>query len=77
MSGAQPLPVPQGDRLTWNLEDLAAGSERRIKITVDHRSEANLRKLARALISLVSQIENESADSEEVTAKREESGAAA
>jgi uncharacterized repeat protein (TIGR01451 family) len=32
---AQPMPVVQGDHLTWNLESLAAGAEQRYKVEVE------------------------------------------
>jgi uncharacterized repeat protein (TIGR01451 family) len=51
---AQPAPVVQGDRLVWHLENIAPGSERRLKVEVeatrdgDWKAPANLTVTATA-----------------------------
>jgi len=54
--GAQPMPVPQGDRLVWNLENLPAGGERRIKIDVEASRDGDWRTQASLTVTIASSL---------------------
>jgi uncharacterized repeat protein (TIGR01451 family) len=52
--GAQPATVAQGDRLSWTLEDLAPGAERRFKVEVEAGADGEWSAQARLAVAVAS-----------------------
>jgi uncharacterized repeat protein (TIGR01451 family) len=55
--GSQPAPITQGERLTWNLENIAPGSEQRIKVEVETSQAGEWKSHATLTVTVASALQ--------------------